>query len=74
MIRVESLSGDPVLGSLYPQEYQPVLFSRPVDKVYKVRNDDEFLVSFAGSHEKVWINENKPYLSPVLHGNTGEPG
>ena len=24
MIRVESLSGDPVLGSLYPQEYQSV--------------------------------------------------
>ena len=60
MIRVESLSGDPVLGSLYPQEYQLVRFSRPVDHVYKARNDHEFLVSFAGSREKVWINEAKP--------------
>ena len=60
MIRVESLDGDPVLGSLYPEEYQPIRFSRPVARVYKVRNDHEFLVSYPGSHAKVWINENKP--------------
>ena len=56
MIRVESLDGDPVLGSLYPQEYQSVHFSQPVDRVYKTRGKDEYLVSLPGSTGKVWIN------------------
>ena len=54
MIRVEDLNGEPVLGSLYPQEYQQVRFSRPVDRVYQARrNFTEFLVSPPAS--KKWI-------------------
>ena len=60
MIRVESLSGDPVLGSLYPQEYQPVRFSPPIDRVFQSRNGDGFLVSYPGSTAKTWIKTNKP--------------
>ena len=53
MIRVEDLQGEPVLGSLYPQEYQLVRFPRPVDSVYQARNGNEFLVSPPAS--KKWI-------------------
>ena len=56
MIRVESITGEPVLGSLYPQEYQLVHFSHPIDRVYKTRGNNEYLVTFSGSTRKVWID------------------
>lgn len=53
MIHVADLTGEPVLGALYPQEFQTVVFndSRTVDKVLKTRKhrkSTQYLVSFVG--------------------------
>jgi hypothetical protein len=64
MIRVEALDGEPVSGSLYPQEYQPVHFdpTQPkVDTVFSTRKKGhqmQYLVSFHGfpSSYRQWID------------------
>ena len=55
MIYVEDLSGEPVLGALYPEEYQPVAWDptkKEIDKVLKKRHrrgqPPERLVTYLG--------------------------
>jgi hypothetical protein len=67
MIRVKDLLGEPVLGSLYAQEYQSIVFNskRKVDRVLETRrlpdHTVQYLVSFVGFPEKYseWI-DSKP--------------
>ena len=68
MIRVEDLAGEPVLGALYPQEYQPVIFDtkkRQVDRVLETRRRShrgrrrtEYRVTFKGYPPSVtgWVH------------------
>ena len=63
MIRVVDLLGQPILGALYPQEYQPIRFDpsysvNHVLKTRKVRGHTQYLVSFHGfpSSYTKWID------------------
>ena len=67
MIHVEDLAGEPVLGALYPQEFQSVIFDtkkRQVDRVLETRSRKhrgrrrtEFRVTFKGYPPSVtdWV-------------------
>jgi hypothetical protein len=74
MIRVEDMAREPVLGALYPQEYQPVVFDskkREVERVldkrrrsYKGRRRLEYKATFKGFPPSVtgWVSTIPPHL------------
>ena len=66
MIKVVDLTGEPVLGALYPQEYQVITFdvgARTVDQVFQVDRrrgqKTKYLVSFVGFPPayRVWTTD-----------------
>jgi hypothetical protein len=65
MIKVEDLLGEPIRGSLYPEEFQRVIFDPSMPKVDRVlqtrhyRKRLQYLVTFLGypSYYHQWIND-----------------
>jgi hypothetical protein len=64
LIYVEDMAGDPILGGLYPEEYQQITWSgkKEIDKVIRERKPPgkprEFLVAYKGWPPKfnAWVN------------------
>ena len=66
MIKVEDLAGEPVIGALYPQEYQQIFFdvgSREIAHVFQTQRQrgqkTRYLVSFVGfpSSYRAWVTD-----------------